>query len=109
MMARKIRQSTGFKYHKGCKEIQLTHLSFADDLLILSHGDYCSVQVISDTLNEFSASSGLKPNMGKSTIFFGSVDIGERQRILEILPFNVGKLPVRYLGIPLLAKKSWNQ
>ncbi|GJR97192.1 hypothetical protein Tco_0269366 [Tanacetum coccineum] len=30
---------------------------------------------------------------------------GGEQRILDILLFNVGKLPVKYLGIPLLAKK----
>ncbi|PWA65179.1 reverse transcriptase domain, Reverse transcriptase zinc-binding domain protein [Artemisia annua] len=98
-MARKIDQSHKFKYNKGCKEIQLTHLSFADGLLILSHGDYSSVKVISDALNEFIASSGLKPNIGKSTIFFGSVDAGEKQRILDILHFSIGKLPVKYLAV----------
>ncbi|GJU81527.1 hypothetical protein Tco_1283892 [Tanacetum coccineum] len=40
--------------------------------------------------------------MGKSTIFFGSVDAGEKQRILDILPFKIGKLSI---NIPLLSKK----
>ncbi|GKC69664.1 RNA-directed DNA polymerase, eukaryota, reverse transcriptase zinc-binding domain protein [Tanacetum coccineum] len=87
MMARNVQRSTSFKYHKGCKDLKLTHLSFTDDLLVLSHGDCNSVEVIRDTLMEFSKAFGLKPNMGKSTIFFGSVNEGEKQRILNILPF----------------------
>ncbi|GJT55301.1 RNA-directed DNA polymerase, eukaryota, reverse transcriptase zinc-binding domain protein [Tanacetum coccineum] len=105
MLARKVKECKKFKFHKGCKEMQLTHLSFADDLLVLCHGDEVSVNVIKDALLEFSNCSGLKPNMEKSVVFFGSVKEITKQKIIEILPFKVGKLPVRYLGIPLLAKK----
>ncbi|GJW58998.1 RNA-directed DNA polymerase, eukaryota, reverse transcriptase zinc-binding domain protein [Tanacetum coccineum] len=85
MMAKKVDQCGEFKFHKGCKELKITHLSLADDLLVLSHGDTRSVKVIKDALMEFSACSSLIPNMEKSTTFFGSVDMGERQRILEIM------------------------
>ncbi|GKA44443.1 RNA-directed DNA polymerase, eukaryota, reverse transcriptase zinc-binding domain protein [Tanacetum coccineum] len=83
----KIQHSHSFKYHSGCKEIMLTHLCFANDLLVLCYGDAKSVKVIKDALGLFSNISGLKPNMSKSTIFFGNVDIGEKNRILEIVPF----------------------
>ncbi|GKD99597.1 RNA-directed DNA polymerase, eukaryota, reverse transcriptase zinc-binding domain protein [Tanacetum coccineum] len=63
MVARKVASNPAFKYHKGCKELKLTHLSFADDLLVMSHGDHVSVSVIKDALSEFSESFGLKPNM----------------------------------------------
>ncbi|XP_071695806.1 uncharacterized protein [Rutidosis leptorrhynchoides] len=43
--------------------------------------------------------------MGKSTVFFGSVPSDIRSKITQILPFTVGTLPMRYLGVPLLAKK----
>ncbi|GJS98274.1 RNA-directed DNA polymerase, eukaryota, reverse transcriptase zinc-binding domain protein [Tanacetum coccineum] len=105
MLARKVKEKKKFKFHKGCKEMKLTHLLFADDLLVLCHGDVNSVIVIKEALLEFSNSSGLKPNMEKSVVFFGSVKEVIKQRILQILPFKVGKLPVKYLGIPLLAKK----
>ncbi|GJS28519.1 RNA-directed DNA polymerase, eukaryota, reverse transcriptase zinc-binding domain protein [Tanacetum coccineum] len=105
MLARKVKECKKFKFHKGCKEMQLTHLSFADDLLVLCHGDEVTVNVIKDALLEFSHCSGLKPNMEKSVVFFGSVKEITKQKIIEILPFKVGKLPVRYLGIPLLAEK----
>ncbi|GKD63306.1 hypothetical protein Tco_1305414 [Tanacetum coccineum] len=43
--------------------------------------------------------------MEKSVIFFVSVKENIKQRILEVLPFKIGKLSVKYLGIPLLAKR----
>ena len=54
---------------------------------------------------EFSNISGLLPNMSKSTIFFDNVKADVITEILNILPFNVGKLPVKYLGVPLISKK----
>ncbi|GKE56801.1 hypothetical protein Tco_1495986, partial [Tanacetum coccineum] len=76
-----------------------------DDLLVLCHGDEISVNVIKEALMEFSNCSGLKPNMEKSVVFFGSVNEVTKKKILAILPFKVGKLPVKYLGVTLLAKK----
>ncbi|GKB26396.1 RNA-directed DNA polymerase, eukaryota, reverse transcriptase zinc-binding domain protein [Tanacetum coccineum] len=64
-----------------------------------------SISVIKEALMEFSNSSSLKPNMDKSVVFFRSVKEMVKQRILEVLPFKVGKLHVKYLGILLLPKK----
>ncbi|GJU23584.1 RNA-directed DNA polymerase, eukaryota, reverse transcriptase zinc-binding domain protein [Tanacetum coccineum] len=57
------------------------------------------------SLDEFSSVSGLFPNLSKSTIFFGSVNEKVKEDMLKILPFKCGKLPMRYLGVPLLAKR----
>ncbi|GJT38457.1 RNA-directed DNA polymerase, eukaryota, reverse transcriptase zinc-binding domain protein [Tanacetum coccineum] len=38
-----IHQSQDFKYHAGCKEIGITHLCFADDLLVLCHRSVDSI------------------------------------------------------------------
>ncbi|XP_071694959.1 uncharacterized protein [Rutidosis leptorrhynchoides] len=38
-LADKIKNSLQFRYHHGCKNMELTHISFADDLLVLCHGD----------------------------------------------------------------------
>lgn len=89
----------------GCKELKLTHICFADDLSVFCHGSEKSVKVIKDTLNEFSKCSGLIPNMSKSTIFFGNLNMCEKQKILDILPFKVGILPMKYLGVPLITKR----
>ncbi|GKD10278.1 RNA-directed DNA polymerase, eukaryota, reverse transcriptase zinc-binding domain protein [Tanacetum coccineum] len=101
----KIRNSGDFKYHVGCKDLKLTHLCFADDLLVLCHGDKGSIKIIKDSIDDFSRVSGLVPNLNKSTIFFGNVNLGTQRSILNIVPFKVGVFPVKYLGVPLLTKR----
>ncbi|GJT52831.1 RNA-directed DNA polymerase, eukaryota, reverse transcriptase zinc-binding domain protein [Tanacetum coccineum] len=91
-------------FHSGYRSFLLNACQ-KGHLLVLCHGDEVSVKVIKEALMEFSNSSGLKPNMEKSVVFFGSVREDTKQKILDILPFKVGKLPVKYLGVPLLAKK----
>ncbi|GJR87106.1 RNA-directed DNA polymerase, eukaryota, reverse transcriptase zinc-binding domain protein [Tanacetum coccineum] len=105
IMGRNISRNKDFKYHHGCKNLQITHLCFADDLLVFCHGDIKSVSTIKESLEEFSSYSGLKANMNKSTIFFGGLTIAEQSIILDIIPFSIGRLPVRYLGVPLITKK----
>ncbi|GJS22551.1 RNA-directed DNA polymerase, eukaryota, reverse transcriptase zinc-binding domain protein [Tanacetum coccineum] len=61
--------------------------------------------VIKSALDEFSACSGLLPNNSKSTVFFGSLSEEEKKEILNVIPFTTGKLPVRYIGVPLIAKR----
>ncbi|GJT76726.1 hypothetical protein Tco_1456752 [Tanacetum coccineum] len=53
-------------------------------------------------LDEFSVCFGLHPNHSKSTVFFGSMKEDECSAISVILPFVAGKLPVRYLSVPLI-------
>nr|GEY38104.1 RNA-directed DNA polymerase, eukaryota, reverse transcriptase zinc-binding domain protein [Tanacetum cinerariifolium] len=60
---------------------------------------------ISKALDSFNAVSGLVPSLGKSTIFFGNVEESIKNEILEIMPFKIGKLPVSYLGVPLITKQ----
>ncbi|GKD52859.1 metallophosphoesterase 1-like protein isoform X1, partial [Tanacetum coccineum] len=104
MVQRKVRNNNQFKYHWGCKELKLTQLCLAGDLLMLSNRDYKSVKVLKDALMEFNRTSSLIPNMNKSTIFFGSVNEIDKRRILEVMPFSIGKLPMKYLGVPLITK-----
>ncbi|GJV53270.1 RNA-directed DNA polymerase, eukaryota, reverse transcriptase zinc-binding domain protein [Tanacetum coccineum] len=78
---------------------------FKDDLLVMCHGDPTSVKVIKKALDNFSAYSGIFPNNSKSTVFFGSMKEEEKNAISFVLPFAIGKLPVRYLGVPLIAKR----
>ncbi|GKE42877.1 RNA-directed DNA polymerase, eukaryota, reverse transcriptase zinc-binding domain protein, partial [Tanacetum coccineum] len=49
-----IAKERNFKYHFGCKKLKTTHLCFADDLLVLSHGDTISISTIKRALDEFS-------------------------------------------------------
>ncbi|GJW69799.1 hypothetical protein Tco_0126716 [Tanacetum coccineum] len=46
-----------FKYHWDCKELKIFHLCFADDLLVLCHGDLKSVKVVKRALDMFNCKS----------------------------------------------------
>ncbi|GJW72610.1 RNA-directed DNA polymerase, eukaryota, reverse transcriptase zinc-binding domain protein, partial [Tanacetum coccineum] len=87
------------------KEEEITHVCFADDLLVLCHGDVDSVQVVRDSIDEFGAFSGLLPDFNKSTIFFGNVSNEVQEEIMKVMPFEKGKLPIKYLGVPLITKR----
>ncbi|GJX69516.1 RNA-directed DNA polymerase, eukaryota, reverse transcriptase zinc-binding domain protein [Tanacetum coccineum] len=104
LLMAKNTQAKEFKYHACCKDLKVTHLCFADDLMVFCHRDIKSVKVIKKTIEKFSEYSGLFPNLNKSTIFFGSVNDQERKKILDVVKFQAGKLPMKYLGVPLLAK-----
>ncbi|GJT64892.1 RNA-directed DNA polymerase, eukaryota, reverse transcriptase zinc-binding domain protein [Tanacetum coccineum] len=69
-----IRKESSFKYLFGCKQLKITHLCFADDLIMLCHGGTKSVQTIKKALDKFSAVLGLYPNLGKCTMFYDSLD-----------------------------------
>ncbi|GKD33287.1 hypothetical protein Tco_1248796 [Tanacetum coccineum] len=61
-------------------------MCFADDLLVMCHGDTTFVRVIKKALDAFSAYSGLLPNNSKSIVFFGSMNEDERDAISYVLP-----------------------
>jgi hypothetical protein len=52
-----------------CKKDKISHLCFADDLMILSKGDVNSIRMIRNVLTEFQDLLGLYPNPNKSDIF----------------------------------------
>ena len=62
-----------FSYHPKCKKVRLTHLSFADDMLIFAKGDLDSIKGIKKILEKFYSFSGLQLNSAKSEIFSSGV------------------------------------
>lgn len=63
-----------------------------------------SLEGILDVFAEFDRMSGLKISMEKSTLFMAGIQVQRQEEILDQFPFKAGKLPVRYLGLPLLTK-----
>ncbi|KAE8687013.1 lectin-like protein [Hibiscus syriacus] len=72
-----------FAYHPKCKRNGITHLSFADDLLIFCKGTVDSFLGVTSVLDMFYEMSGLKLNASKCELFAA----------------------LRYLGIPLVTRK----
>ena len=79
----------------------ITHLAFADDVLLLSRGDSSSVLCILQQLTLFGQTSGLDINPQKSFLFFGGVGSVQKQSILTTSGFKEGQFPFTYLGAPL--------
>ena len=94
-----------FKYHWRCKDIKLTHLMFADDILLFCHGDLSSAKVLSDSLDHFQALSGLQVNHAKSSLFMSAISDVIRDQITHLFDFPLEQLPVKYLGIPLISTR----
>ncbi|CAL5189874.1 unnamed protein product [Lathyrus oleraceus] len=58
-----------------------------------------------DQFNKFSNSTGLKINPIKCNIYFGVMDEKTSEDIKNATRFKEGKLPFRYLGVPLTSKR----
>ncbi|XP_020260823.1 uncharacterized protein LOC109837129 [Asparagus officinalis] len=94
-----------FKFHPKCSQLNITHLIFADDLLLFVKGDVHSVHKLFQCVKEFSAVSGLEANPEKCSVFFGGIDESVKSSINSYLGFPEGVLPFKYLGVPLTTKK----
>jgi len=94
-----------FKYHWRCAANKITHICFADDLMLYCHADTSSVTILQSCLDRFSTFSGLTINHAKSSLYLSGVDLATQSRICSQLGFHQGVLPVRYLGVPLISTR----
>ena len=67
----KLKELKEFKYHPKCARLNITHLCFADDLLLFARGDMDSLKALTGVLDKFAKVSGLKVNPQKCEIYFG--------------------------------------
>ncbi|GKV45242.1 hypothetical protein SLEP1_g52351 [Rubroshorea leprosula] len=94
-----------FKYHSKCRVMQLTHLIFADDIMLFCKADEESTILMMQKFEEFARVSGLEVNRMKSQVFFSGVKKRQKVALIQKLGFAEEQLPVRYLGLPLISKK----
>jgi len=108
VLSRKIDKAAEDKhiiYHPNCKLLKLTHLCFADDLMVFVRADKKSIEGTLEVFDDFATHSGLKISLEKSTIYMAGVPDIQKEEILQQFPFEYGALPVRYLGLPLLTRR----
>ena len=86
-----------FKFHPRCSSLSLTHLCFADDLMVFVEGSKESVEGALSVFDGFAVWSRLKISLEKSTIYRAGVSVDEKRKILTNFPFEV-----RYPGLPLM-------
>ncbi|XP_059639650.1 uncharacterized protein LOC132282031 [Cornus florida] len=87
----------------GCRNLAISHLIFADDLLLFSHGDLGSISTLKNAIDNFAALSGLSINHSKSNFFIAGINNIQVESIKNLLGFECGILPFKYLGVPLVS------
>ena len=95
----------GFKHHWRCKELGITHLFFADNVLLFSNGDKLSINHIMKSVKKISAISGLIPSIQKSNVLFCNYNSNLMNWFDDIFMMHRGSLPVKFLGVPLISTK----
>ena len=103
-MLNKAVQSGSIGFHPSCSEVNLPHLSFADDLMIFTDGETSSLGGIFEVLSQFVGISGLVINPAKSSIFMAGGISQDFKDEVQRLGIPTESLPVRYLGLPLTTK-----
>ncbi|XP_028220490.1 uncharacterized protein LOC114402187 [Glycine soja] len=85
--------------------IQLSHLAFADDIMLLSRGDIPFVSTMFAKLQHFCRVSRLSISSDKSAIYSADIRPHELSHIQQFTGFSLGDFPFRYLGVPLLSSR----
>ena len=78
----------------------ITHLMYADDLLVFCKAKRNCLTAVKELFKQFSANTGLCINNHKSTVHFSEAT-QNKEELLGILGYNQGKFPIKYLGLPL--------
>lgn len=98
-------KDAAFKFHYQTKPLAISHLIFADDVMLFCHGDKASIDLLLRGVNDFANVSGLHTNKDKSQCFFVNVGSDIKNHAILASSFQIGSLPIRYLGLPLITTK----
>ena len=105
IIAHKVSLEANFGYHWRCDKAKITHLCFADDLIIFCGSKLESATILKQALDIFFSLSGLSANEEKSQIYVAGKDQAYRNTLLGLFGFQEGSLLARYLGVPLISSK----
>ncbi|EOY06960.1 Uncharacterized protein TCM_021522 [Theobroma cacao] len=94
-------QYPSLHYSSGCS-MPISHLAFADDVIIFANGSKSALQRILAFLQEYEELSGQRINPQKSCVVtHTNMASSRRQIILQATGFSHRPLPITYLGAPL--------
>lgn len=91
-------------YHPNTDALNISHLMFADDVMIFFNGSSSSLHGVSETLDDFASWSGLEMNHDKTQLFHAGLNQSETN-VIARYGFQAGSFPIKYLGLPLMYRK----
>ena len=74
LLNNRVEEAQQFVYHWRCSKTKMTHLTFADDLMIFCGNSVNNAKVIRSALSDFSGWSGLCPKPQKSYLYIAGSD-----------------------------------
>ncbi|CAA7028586.1 unnamed protein product [Microthlaspi erraticum] len=95
--------------HPLCDDPLITHLSFANDVLIFFDGSEDSLRHILQVLSRFKHFSGLALSLRKSCLFLDGNNVDLARHLASLVGLQHGSLPLSYLGLPLMPHKLRQQ
>ena len=90
----------------GQNKIDISHLQFADDALIMGKWSLDNAKNLCRILKCYHLASGLKINFSKSKFFGIGVSHSETQHFASVLSCQPSTLPCTYLGLPIGASMN---
>ncbi|KAL6570167.1 hypothetical protein OROMI_014681 [Orobanche minor] len=88
-------------YYKIKKNVKITHLAYADDILIFVNASKRSLHIYNKCIHHYENVSGQKVNIHKSNFIMYKPTPQIVNWVQRILGYNKADLPINYLGIPL--------
>ena len=88
LMSHNIANDPNFKYHLKCGKLKISHLCFADDLLVMFDCNVHAASVVNDTISQFYNCTWLLVNKSKSCIFLAGIEQGVGEAICQSLQFS---------------------
>jgi len=104
-----LKMGTGIlsPYSTGLNCPTVTHLAFADDIVIFANGSSNSLKTLVETLKQYQAGSGQSINFTKSFFVTSKHCSGRRAATMSrILGMQRSSLPFRYLGVNLFRGRN---
>lgn len=101
LISRAVEQGLFEAIEMGRDKVQISHLQYADDTILLGAGNMNNAWAMRYILKNFKFLSGLKVNYNKCSLLGVNIQRDRLEAIASVLGCTVGEFPFSYLGIKM--------